>query len=68
LFGEGSDAILRERFVSFVTELQHDPACFDRIRSNERILGPRAFKDLVASSTLLRSATAEVPEIGERSE
>jgi REP-associated tyrosine transposase len=68
LFGEGSDAILRERFASFVTEPEHDLACFDRIRSNERILGPRAFKDLVASSTLLRSAKAEFPEIGERSE
>jgi len=60
LFGEGSDAVLRARFASFVTEPQDDSASVDRIRSNERVLGPRAFKDLVRTSTLLHSATAEI--------
>jgi REP element-mobilizing transposase RayT len=53
LFGEGSDAMLQARFASFVTEQQDDLGSVDRIRSNERILGPRAFKDFVRASTPL---------------
>src|SRR5262249_27088742 len=56
LFGEGSDVMLQARFASFVTEQQDDSASVDRIRSNERILGPRAFKDLIRTSTRLHSA------------
>jgi len=63
LFGEGADAILQARFASFVTEPPHDSASVDRIRSKERILGPRAFKDLVRASTLCRSAKGEFAEI-----
>jgi len=59
LFGDGSDRILQARFTSFVTEPQCDSASFDRIRSNERILGPRAFKEMVGASRLLRLANVE---------
>jgi REP element-mobilizing transposase RayT len=65
LFGEGTDTILQARFASFVTESQDDLTSFDRIRSNERVLGPRAFKNLVGSSTLLHSANVEFAEIHE---
>jgi hypothetical protein len=34
-----------------------DPAVADRIRSNERVLGTRAFKDHLASGQPISSAT-----------
>jgi hypothetical protein len=48
LFGEADEDVLRSRFTRFVTSQPDDPTEFDRIRSNERILGDRLFKDLVA--------------------
>src|SRR5262249_55577751 len=66
LFGEGADAILQARFASFVTEPPCDLASVDRIRSKDRILGPRAFKDQVRASALCRPAKGEFAEILDR--
>ena len=49
LFGDEPEATLQERFVATMA-VQVDPALMDRIRSNEQILGPRAFKDLLAAA------------------
>jgi REP element-mobilizing transposase RayT len=49
LFGDEPAAVLQERFSATVA-VPSDPALTDRIRSNERVLGTRIFKDLLASS------------------
>ena len=49
LFGEGADAVLQTRFAHFAESPPDDAAAIDRIRSNERILGPASFKELVAA-------------------
>ncbi len=50
LFGEAPDPVLQARFVEFVADQSHDPGLIDRIRSNERILGGKTFKESIASS------------------
>jgi putative transposase len=45
LFGNDTDATLRDRYAEFVASGTDDPTIIDRIRSNEQILGSRAFKD-----------------------
>ena len=52
LFGDASDTNRQSRFVDFVTGSVDDPNQLDRIRSNERILGTRTFKEFVASSSV----------------
>jgi len=49
LFGDAPDATLQPRFKDFVADQDHDATLADRIRSNDRILGPRAFKEWVAA-------------------
>ncbi len=48
LFGEAAETELQERFSSAVAAATDDAASLDRIRSNERVLGSRAFKVLVS--------------------
>ena len=50
LFGEAEDPILQSRFVSAVTTPSGDSDSLDRLRSNERILGSLAFKNLVTAT------------------
>jgi putative transposase len=45
LFGEGPEAVLQARFAQSVAGPPDDPAVVDRIRSSERVLGDRAFKN-----------------------
>jgi REP element-mobilizing transposase RayT len=52
LFGDGDESILRARFIDAVTNRVVDRAADDRIRSNERILGPKAFKDAVRAARI----------------
>lgn len=47
LFGDDDELVLQERFAKFVTASADDSATVDRLRSNERILGNRDFKDQV---------------------
>jgi REP element-mobilizing transposase RayT len=47
LFGEDDEAALRVRFKEFVQAYADDDTVINRIRSNERILGRKAFKELV---------------------
>jgi REP element-mobilizing transposase RayT len=47
LFGDGPDSELRARFIHFVTACEEDPAVLDRFRSKERVIGTKAFKQLV---------------------
>jgi REP element-mobilizing transposase RayT len=44
LFGHADDAMLRARFAEYVTSQSGDEDTVDRIRSNEQVLGDRAFK------------------------
>jgi REP-associated tyrosine transposase len=50
LFGKAEEAVLRARFVHCISHEADDAASIDRIRSNEWILGPKAFKDVVRES------------------
>jgi REP element-mobilizing transposase RayT len=50
LFGDGDLATLQERFSRFVAGSEDDSAATDRIRSHDRILGDRAFRDRIISS------------------
>ena len=52
LFGTGEDVVLQERFATSVSEQADDPGLVDRIRSNEQIVGPRAFKEAVRKGLL----------------
>jgi len=52
LFGEADDTTLQERFAQFVLAQPDDWETVDRIRSNESILGGRAFKELVSQATI----------------
>jgi putative transposase len=56
LFGDEPVATLQERFAATIAN-EMDPALTDRIRSNERVLGTRAFKDLLASAEPISDAT-----------
>ena len=44
LFGDGPETVMRARFASSLLEPPEDQAAVDRIRSNDRVLGDRAFK------------------------
>ena len=45
LFGDGPEAVMRARFAKSVLEPPENQGIVDRIRSNDRVLGDRAFKD-----------------------
>ncbi len=47
LFGDGEAHVLQSRFTRHITAPTDDAAWQDRIRSNDRILGSRAFKERV---------------------
>lgn len=49
LFGTGPDAILRNHYVHFINAAADDHAIFERIRSNDRVLGSRTFKETIRS-------------------
>lgn len=51
-FGEDDSRILRARFAGFVLAAPDDAAAVDRIRSNERILGERGFKEAVLGDSV----------------
>lgn len=55
LFGDGEESGLRPHFSRFVCEKDNDLTAVDRIRSEERILGSRKFKDYVLSWVGVRS-------------
>lgn len=60
LFGEGTDSELQARFSHFVTACEEDPTALDRFRSNERVIGSKAFKELVQGP---RPAPSEVADL-----
>jgi hypothetical protein len=62
LFGEGPDAVLQARFASALGIQSEDSAAVDRIRSNEQVLGTRAFKECVAASRLLNPVAEQAPQ------
>ncbi len=63
LFGDGPEAVMRARFAKSVLEPPEDQGVVDRIRSNDRVLGDRAFKDSLGS--LLHSVSeSESPRPG----
>ena len=45
LFGDEDESSLRSRFIGFVASQADDASLVDRIRSSERILGSRTFKE-----------------------
>lgn len=47
LFGDGSNSELQARFSHFATACGEDPTALDRFRSKERVIGSKAFKELV---------------------
>ena len=51
LFGDGDTGTLQQRFAKFVAGSEEDRAAIDRIRSPDRILGDREFRDRVMSSS-----------------
>jgi len=51
LFGNAGVPLLRARFIAMIGAGVHDATLADRIRSNDRILGDRAFEEAVRSST-----------------
>jgi putative transposase len=57
LLGDDEEAVLRVRFAQFASVSSPDPGLVDRIRSNERILGTRAFKKEVMTSAILSGST-----------
>ena len=61
LFGEGEESLLRARFIDAVNR-QWDPAADDRIRSKQRILGTKAFKDLILGRQLVAPGAACVAD------
>jgi REP-associated tyrosine transposase len=61
LLGDDDESILRERFASFVSTQSDEQSLVDRIRSNERILGSRAFKDWVRASTRPQTDASDRP-------
>ena len=69
LFGDETDAILRARFARYTSEQPDDWTSVDRIRSAERVLGPKDFKERVnecGRASLPRSdqSSPVVPELG----
>jgi REP element-mobilizing transposase RayT len=50
LFGDGPEALQRTCFANAMTTSDEGSVVVDRIRSNERVLGSREFKDRVAPS------------------
>jgi hypothetical protein len=60
LFGGGADAILQARFAEYVTGGEADEPTIDRIRSNERIVGDRAFKNLIGGARRRDPEAADV--------
>jgi len=56
LFGDEPETALQERFAASIA-MHIDPAVSDRIRSNERVLGTRAFKDLLATAETAATST-----------
>jgi REP element-mobilizing transposase RayT len=67
LFGEGPDSELQARLVHFVTACGEDPTAHDRFRSNERVIGSKAFKEQVQGQRSARSEPADVtdPTVGD---
>ena len=67
-FGDDSVATLRARFSAYVLGDPQEEALEDRIRSDERVLGDRAFKDAIRRDASACSATSggvrEEPEGG----
>ena len=49
LFGSGDQVVLKERCAASFARQMDDPALLDRLRSNERIVGSRDFKEAVRS-------------------
>jgi REP element-mobilizing transposase RayT len=58
LFGTGTGAVLQERFAQFVGTEGTEQAIVNRIRSNERIVGDRAFKESIAGASKRRRRTS----------
>jgi len=56
LFGDEPEPALQARFAGTIA-IHVDPSLTDRIRSSERVLGTRAFKDLLASAAPISNAT-----------
>ena len=50
LFGDEEEAVLRARFGGFIASQPDDASLVDQIRSSERILGTRAFKEQLTPS------------------
>ena len=51
LFGEDDERVLQGRFTKYVTVDREEDTVIERIRSNERVIGTRAFKVLVEASS-----------------
>lgn len=61
LFGEGDDPVLQARFARYVSA-PTDDASIDRIRSNDRVLGTKEFKDRIDATEHLRyEASSRLP-------
>jgi putative transposase len=64
LFGAGERATLQARFAAHVLSNEHDArSTEDRLRSNERILGDRAFKDSLTAETTWPNAADEETKV-----
>jgi REP element-mobilizing transposase RayT len=59
LFSQGPDAALQAAFADAMA-IHDDSSVTDRIRSNERVLGAKAFKRRLAAAKLLEASSAEL--------
>ena len=58
LFGDEEAAVLKARFISTIG-IPGDPAVVDRIRSNERVIGSRTFKEQLESRSEFETAQGQ---------
>jgi putative transposase len=62
-FGDGSPTELRRRYASYVEAEQNQQAEFDRIRSNARFLGSKAFRRRIETMIATDAVGAAEPVI-----
>jgi REP element-mobilizing transposase RayT len=63
LFGENETRVLQARFAQAVATQTDDPSSIDRIRSEERILGSRTFKEFVQATLQGQTGAQDLPHL-----
>ena len=60
LFGEEPEPVLHARFAQFIAGQGEDPVFLDRMRSTERVLGSKAFRDSVRQAADVQGVRVQV--------